>query len=291
MDQDVVKRRILKLIDRKGLCAMVHGMTEDGKPARGTLPVVASLYNVSRQCAHKIFKEVRSRIKEHDNDNDTDCINNPTLAPDELCNNNTFKRCAGKLKHCRAAAKASVKAIPLADRRRYRHLAAKINIPTTTIWRMVKQEKPLFRHTSNLKPKLTATHQHLRMLHCLERIDSRTINSRTQSMKFVDQFDEAHVDEKWFFVCNDGESYVLVADEEEPPKRAVGHKSHIVKAMFTSAIAKPRRLANGTWWDGKIGIWLIGRLKHAQRVSVNRPVGAPEWEPKLLTKLSTNVCC
>jgi len=50
--------------------------------------------------------------------------------------------------------------------------------------------------------------------------------------------------------------------------------------MFISAIAKPRRLANGTWWDGKIGIWPIGRLKHAQRASVNRPVGTAEWEAK-----------
>jgi len=99
-------------------------------------------------------------------------------------------------------------------------------------------------------------------------------------MKFVDQFDEVHVDEKWFFVCNGGESYILVADEEELPKRAVGHKSHVAKAMFISAIAKPRRLANGTWWDGKIGIWPIGRLKHAQRASVNRPVGTAEWEAK-----------
>ena len=102
------------------------------------------------------------------------------------------------------------------------------------------------------------------MLHCLETIDTRTINSRTQAMKFVDQFDELHVDEKWFFVCNDGESYILVTDEEELPKRAVGHKSHIAKAMFIYAIAKPRRLANGTWWDGKIGIWPVGRLKCAQ---------------------------
>jgi len=195
MDQDVAKRRILKLIDRKWLCVMAHGMAEDGKPARGTLPVVASLHDVSSQCAHKIFKEIRAKLKEHDNDNDTEHINNPTAAPDEPFNNKTSKRRAGKSKHCRAAVKAALKAIPLADRRRCRHLAAKINTPTTTVWRMVKQEKPLFRHTSNLKPKPTNSHQHLRMLHCPERIDTRTINSRTHPMKFVDQFNEAHVDE------------------------------------------------------------------------------------------------
>ena len=80
------------------------------------------------------LQRIHAKLKMHDNDNDTDCINNPTAAPDELFNNKTSKRRAGKLKHCRAAVKAAVKATPLADRRRHRHLAVKINTPTTTVW-------------------------------------------------------------------------------------------------------------------------------------------------------------
>jgi len=281
MDNKGAKKRVPKPIDRKGLCVVVRGMADEGMPSRGSFPVAASLCDVSRQAARRIFKEIQSTVKDHDNEHGTDYSNNPAMAPDQLFDNKVANRRGGKCKHDRAAVKAATKALPIAERRRCRHLAAKINTPTTTLFRMLKQERTFFRNTSSLKPKLNATQKHLRMLHCLERIDPLTINSngRTQqTLKHVDQHDEVHVDEKWFFVCNDGESYILVADEEEAPKRSVNHKSHITKAMFISAIAKPRRLTDGTWWDGKIGIWPIGRLKHAQRASANRPVGAAEWE-------------
>lgn len=98
-------------------------------------------------------------------------------------------------------------------------------------------------------------------------------------MKCIEQLDEVHVDEKWFFLCRDGERCTLVSDEEEPPKRHVKHKSHIGKVMFMCALAKPRRIGN-RWWDGKIGIWPIGKEKLAQRDSVNRAAGTVEWEPE-----------
>ena len=37
------------------------------------------------------------------------------------------------------------------------------------------------------------------------------------------------------------------------------------------------RLASRRLWDGKIGIWPIGRLVPAKRSSVNRPAGTLEW--------------
>ena len=37
-------------------------------------------------------------------------------------------------------------------------------------------------------------------------------------------------------------------------------------------------MVNGTYWDGKIGIWPIGRMKPAERSSVNWPAGTLEWE-------------
>jgi len=85
-----------------------------------------------------------------------------------------------------------------------------------------------------------------------------------------------HVDEKWFYLCRDGENYIIIYGEE-PPKRYVSHKSHITKVMFLCAQARPRRLHNGVWWDGKVGIWPIGEHTVAQRTSVNRPAGAEEF--------------
>ena len=47
--------------------------------------------------------------------------------------------------------------------------------------------------------------------------------------------------------------------------------------MFLCAQARPRRLPNGTWWDGKIGVWSFGTYTVAQRSSVNRAAGADEF--------------
>jgi len=47
--------------------------------------------------------------------------------------------------------------------------------------------------------------------------------------------------------------------------------------MFLCAQARPRRLHNGAWWDGKIGIWPIGEYTVPQRTSANRPAGAEEF--------------
>jgi hypothetical protein len=37
-------------------------------------------------------------------------------------------------------------------------------------------------------------------------------------------------------------------------------------------------MVNGVMWDGKIGIWLLGHIKLAERNSMNCPRGTPEWE-------------
>jgi hypothetical protein len=96
--------------------------------------------------------------------------------------------------------------------------------------------------------------------------------------KFLDQMDRVHVDEKWFHMCQDGEGYLLVADEE-PLVRYTKHKSYIGMVMFLCAQARPRwdHHANKQW-DGKIGIWPIGRYTVAQRNIVNRPAVTTEWE-------------
>ena len=171
MEQDGANKRVLKLIDRKGLYVMVHGMVQDDGPVRGSFSVTGSLCNVSRQSAARIFKQIHSTIQNHDNEHGTNYIDNPAMAPDALFDNKVANRRKGKYKHDRRVIRDATKAIPLAQRRKYRHLAAKVNVPLTALFRMLKQEKIFFRNTNNLKPRLTATQQHLRMPHCLERID------------------------------------------------------------------------------------------------------------------------
>jgi hypothetical protein len=95
--------------------------------------------------------------------------------------------------------------------------------------------------------------------------------------RFQDQMDRVHIDEKWFNMCHDGEGYMLV-NGEKPRERHVKHKNFISMVLFLCVQARPRWDPHtNTQWDGKIGIWPIGKAKPAARSSVHRPAGTMEW--------------
>jgi hypothetical protein len=96
--------------------------------------------------------------------------------------------------------------------------------------------------------------------------------------------DTVHVDEKWFYVHKVKEKFILLLGEKMP-KRVTRHKSHIVKAMFMCAAARPRwDPERGEWFDGKIGCWPVVREKVAQRTSKNRKKGTVEEESTTMTR-------
>jgi len=146
---------------------------------------------------------------------------------------------------------------------------------------------------------LTDQNKAARLQHALSKIDlsstttttTTATRSATPTPKFLPLFDEVHVDEKWFCLCCNGENYTIVYGEEEPPKRHISHKSHITKVMFLCAQARPRRLSDNTWWDGKI----IFRLASGPLVSTllhKEPVLTDQQAPtslqsSLLTEIST----
>jgi len=153
-------------------------------------------------------------------------------------------------------------------------------MPLSTVHTLMREFKMLKRTTNAAKPTLTASNKHIRTMHCLEHTDQHTINSHTPNVKFASMDNEVHVDEKWFFLCRDGETCIVVSDEEEPPKRHVSHKSHITKVVFLCAQARPRHLPNGTWWDGKVGIWPVGFCTPAKKTSKNRAAGTTLFQPE-----------
>jgi hypothetical protein len=89
--------------------------------------------------------------------------------------------------------------------------------------------------------------------------------------------DTVMVDEKWFNLTKDGFSYIG-APGEKKPHRTTRHKGYIGKIMFLCAQARPRRLANGTWWDGKLAMIPIGEESLAERTSTRRAAGTPVWK-------------
>ena len=83
--------------------------------------------------------------------------------------------------------------------------------------------------------------------------------------------DWIHLDEKWFFLTQEKERYLLLL-EEKNPQWCVKHKSHIIKVMFLCAVTHPRfNPSANSWWDGKLGIWPIGDWELAKCKFKNRP--------------------
>ena len=87
MDDNVVKKSVVRLIGGKAMCLMAHTMSGDDGPGRGVFPVLAQCFSVARQTAARLFKRIRAKLQEIDNgnqdDNPTNYLDNPAAAPDD----------------------------------------------------------------------------------------------------------------------------------------------------------------------------------------------------------------
>jgi len=286
-----VKERELTTTDRKAAYYMVLGFCEDGKPKRGACACVAPHFSVAPETVARLWKKSRAKLlleypPNHDDDNDNHqyLMDKSKGLPDAFFASGASTRRKGKFIHDREELKAAVLELPRNKRRKLRHLAANLDIPLTTVYKFLKEHKIFRRHSSPVKPSLTLSNKHDRLLYALEKIEMPRLQSTRggqATLKFHHMYNEIHVDEKWFFVCRDGESCILVADEEDPPDRYVKHKSHITKVMFLCAVARPRKIHN-QWWDGKIGIWPVGYYRNAIRDSSNRPAGTRLFESETI---------
>jgi hypothetical protein len=130
-----------------------------------------------------------------------------------------------------------------------------------------------------LKPKLNDDHYLNCLYRCISKIDRNTINGVT-GLKYKTFYNEVHVDEKWFFLVQDGGQYYLTVDEVPPPTISVQHKSHITKVMFLCALARPRynNTTRQQWFDGLIGIYPVGgEFDMYKRRSANHKRGDLKW--------------
>ena len=107
---------------------------------------------------------------------------------------------------------------------------------------------------------------------------------KNDTSKFKHMEDLIHVDKKWFYLMKDGQRFIIAADEAEP-YRHVQHKSVLMKIMFQYAVARPRYDTNkNTWFDGKIGIWPIGKWESAKWSLKKRAKGMPVWKNQCITR-------
>ena len=164
--------------------------------------------------------------------------------------------------------------VPFNRRSTIRSLAYAIDIPRSTLFRILK-EGTIKRINSTLKPLLTPTNKIARLQFSLKFVRPNGL--------FHDMYDYVHIDEKWFYITKVKKKYYLLSDEE-PPERSTKSKRYITKVMFMAAVARSQWDPNrGCYFDRKIGIWSFIVQEPAKRASKNRPRG------DMVTKAVTSV--
>jgi hypothetical protein len=292
---EVSYHRQMSAEDKRVVFIAVRSTMVNSRPKRGIFSELAKQLGfepltVSRQW-HQMEKSLHTLLSNHPVEEHEVIIQRNHHI---LFGTKHFQRRQGKFKHDRTLIREKIRGIQLKSRRTRRQLAAQLDLPLSTTHWLVKDRanfqgpKLLYGgrvakvHSSSLKPTLTNGNVVHRLLYALDQIKPGGLAMRVPA--FQDQMDRVHLDEKWFWLCQDGEKYILLEDEP-PPKRTTKHKNYIEKVMFLCAQARPRfDYTKNTMWDGKIGIWAIGHWEVAVRSSVNRPAGTPVWKNDSMDK-------
>jgi hypothetical protein len=177
-----------------------------------------------------------------------------------------------------------VKAVPFSQRQTLRLLAHHVGMSHVALHHALHQGL-LSPTSSAIKPHLTPANMQQRKDYCLAFVDVNTKH-------FGDMLDRVDFDEKWFYITTVDASYIIVPGEE-PPTRRCKHKSHLIKVMCLTAMARPRENPDrpGEYWDGKIGQWWFVEKYYAQRTTNNRVAGTELWRLVTVTKEVTSKYC
>ena len=241
----------------------------NAKFGRGVLTAVAEEFNVTDHSIRRVWKRA---VQSFENP----AVRQLRASPRKK------KNCGRKMKWNRDEVREAIKEIPLFRRRTIRDLAAALGIPPTTLFMMTKTDDDddapvIIPCSSALKPDLMPHH----MLHRCE----YGVSKLNPNDHMYDDFHQSvHVDEKWFFICEE-KLHCYVVHGEELPKRMCQNKDHMIKVMFLCALARPRFAPNGECiFDGKIGMFPLIETVVAKRSTRNRPRGTRITRPVSVTK-------
>ena len=159
---------------------------------RGAVNSVANEFNVNRNTIGRIWKR----------------------GIESMNNGNVSMDVSSKKKDCGRKAKSfenelrNYPTIPLNQRGTLRSAAAASEIPKTSLYRRLKSGE-IRAHTNTVKPTLTEANMQRRVEFCTSHI-------HLNRERFQDMMDVVHMDEKWFYLCQNKRTYYLLDGEEEP---------------------------------------------------------------------------
>ena len=248
----------MSLEQRKRALGLLLSQLKDGVLPWGSLTIVTDEIGVTRSTISRLWGQAHGACKQ-----------SLIITPEIALQNNSR---ANVLKYSHAEFRQGLKEIPQRHRKTYRSTAKAMGVSLNTVQQMLLQSDVCHIHMSSLKPTLTDENKVSRMELALSFID------KNNTSKFEHMEDLIHVDKKWFYLTKDGQRFIIVADKAEP-YRHVQHKSFLMKVMFLCAVARPRYDTNkNAWFDGKIGIWPIGKWEPVKRSSKKHAKGTPVWK-------------
>ena len=259
--QQKKKRNNLDSDHRDAVVGELLRGSSQGKLAKGDIQRVAAQFNSNRWTIASVWKEYQQQK--------SDGVVKPLLRNKRL--GNSGRKGIDVVKYGEA-----LREIPIKNRTTIRSLAAALGIPHSTLHLNLKK---LGLHASKtyLKPMLKEEGMRKRLEWAV-----RWVLTAPPELggghKFQDFLNFVHLDEKWFYICKNGQKYYL-HDDEDVPTRKVQHKSHITKVMFLAVVARPRFDPHRqSMFSGKIGIFPFTELRQAVRSSARRAAGT--WETK-----------
>ena len=258
--QPAVPKKHLSNGQRKQILHSLLSKSTNNKLEYGAISSTAKEFRVSRQCVAAIWQRGVESV----------ASGAAAMVVDHKKTN------CGRKKKDYSQQLAQLASLPLSQRSTIRSTAHHLGVSTWAVWNMTKNGAAK-RHSSTIKPTLTATQKENRIDYAIRQFEPALDRCKTG-------YDVIHVDEKWFYMKQVKQTFYLAANET-PPTRTTRNKRFIDKVMFFCAVARPRHdSTSNTSFDGKIGIWPFIEMVPAQRNSRNRPAGTLEPKNVSVTK-------
>ncbi|CAN0260747.1 unnamed protein product, partial [Pylaiella littoralis] len=259
-----VKRKNLTTSEKRAAIAELLKGSKNGKLGKGDLKRVGEQFQQHPQTISRLWKDCNKQKDAGEVDPNLD---------------NKRKQKSGRKGIDLVSIQAALAGIPIKNRTTIRGVAAALGIPRSTLFDNLKK-LGLRAASRYLKPLLTDGNKTARLEWALRWVSS----SAGGGHKFHHFEDFVHIDEKWFYICPNGQKYYLYTDEEVPTRK-VQHKSHITKVMFLAAVARPRfDSSRNRNFTGKLGIFPFTKQRVARRNSRNRAAGTLETKCVEVTK-------
>ena len=254
----------MSLGQQKRALGLLLSRLKDGALPWGSLTIVADQIGVACSTISRLWQQARGAHEQ-----------SLIITPEIASWNNSHTNC---LKYSHAEFRQGLKEIPWHCCKTYHSTAKAMGVALSTVQQMLLHRDVCRIHTSSLKPTLTEENKMSRMELALSFI------YKNNTSKFENMEDLIHIDKKWFYLKKDGQRFIIVVDKEEP-YRHVQHKSFLTKIMFLCAVARLRYDTNkNAWFDGKIGIWPIGKWEPVKWPSKKHAKGTPVWKNQCITR-------